>query len=148
MLNPCYACCTPAMHAEPLLCMLYPCYACWTPAMHTCTLAMHGYCIVCCIAEQTPCIAEQTWCIAALILCIAELTWCIARQTWCIAALTWCIAEQIYVYFSSLKFKIDHYYIHNTFIAEGIVCKPCEYNYSSAIDYSGGKGLINVELIL
>jgi len=47
-----------------------------------------------------------------------------------------------------LKFKIDHYNIHNTFIAEGIVCKPCEYNYIRTIDYSGGKGLINVELIL
>ncbi|MBT7825761.1 MAG: hypothetical protein HN600_04140 [Bacteroidetes bacterium] len=41
--------------------------------------------------------------------------------------------------------KLD--YLHNNPVAEGFVDETYEYKYSSAIDYSGGKGLINVEII-
>lgn len=53
-------------------------------------------------------------------------------------------AENIY----SNKFmeqKLE--YIHNNPVRAGIVEKPEEYKYSSAIDYAGGKGLIEVEFI-
>ncbi len=36
--------------------------------------------------------------------------------------------------------KID--YIHNNPVEEGIVFRPEDYKYSSAIDYSGNKGLL------
>ena len=38
-------------------------------------------------------------------------------------------------------------YLHNNPVKEGIVNEPYEYKYSSAVDYSGGKGMINVEII-
>jgi putative transposase len=41
--------------------------------------------------------------------------------------------------------KLD--YIHNNPVIEGIVEKPEQYIYSSARDYSGLKGLIEVELL-
>ena len=54
-------------------------------------------------------------------------------------------AEYIY----SNKFieqKIE--YIHNNPVRAGIVQKPEEYRYSSAIDYAGEKGLLKVELAI
>ena len=51
-------------------------------------------------------------------------------------------------YIFSNKFieqKIE--YIHDNPVRAGIVAKPEEYRYSSAIDYAGGKGLIDVEII-
>ncbi|HHL58090.1 MAG: transposase [Bacteroidetes bacterium] len=41
--------------------------------------------------------------------------------------------------------KLD--YLHNNPVKAGIVYKPEEYVYSSAVDYAGGKGLIDVVLI-
>lgn len=41
--------------------------------------------------------------------------------------------------------KLD--YFHNNPVEEGIVFKPEEYVYISAIDYCGGKGLLNIVLI-
>ena len=38
--------------------------------------------------------------------------------------------------------KVD--YIHNNPVVEGIVESPEEYLYSSAIDYAGEKGLVNI----
>ena len=51
-------------------------------------------------------------------------------------------------YIFSNKFieqKIE--YIHDNPVRAGIVAKPEEYRYSSAVDYAGGKGLIDVEII-
>lgn len=39
-------------------------------------------------------------------------------------------------------------YIHNNSVSAGIVEKPEEYKYSSAIDYADGKGLLTVEKIV
>ena len=39
-------------------------------------------------------------------------------------------------------------YIHNNPVRAGIVEKPEEYRYSSAIDYADGKGLLQVEKII
>ncbi len=41
--------------------------------------------------------------------------------------------------------KVD--YIHENPVVAGIVNEPDHYLYSSAIDYAGGKGLVNLELI-
>jgi len=38
-------------------------------------------------------------------------------------------------------------YLHHNPAEEGFVNEAYEYKYSSAIDYSGGKGLVYVELI-
>jgi len=38
-------------------------------------------------------------------------------------------------------------YIHNNPVKAGIVEKPEEYRYSSAIDYADGKGMITIEKI-
>ena len=38
-------------------------------------------------------------------------------------------------------------YIHNNPVVTGEVMEPWEYLYSSARDYSGGKGLIDVLFI-
>ena len=38
-------------------------------------------------------------------------------------------------------------YIHNNPVEEGIVSYSYEYQYSSAKDYSGQKGLIQIELV-
>jgi len=46
---------------------------------------------------------------------------------------------------AKMEQKLD--YLHNNPVAEGFVDETYEYKYSSAIDYSGGKGLINVEII-
>lgn len=47
---------------------------------------------------------------------------------------------------SFLESKID--YIHHNPVRAGIVDKPEEYKYSSAIDYAGGKGLLLVEKVM
>ncbi|WP_375604927.1 hypothetical protein [Flavobacterium davisii] len=39
-----------------------------------------------------------------------------------------------------IKQKID--YIHNNPVAEGIVFRPEDYKNSSAVDYSGERGLL------
>jgi REP element-mobilizing transposase RayT len=39
-------------------------------------------------------------------------------------------------------------YLHNNPVEEGFVFEPHEYKYSSAIDHSGGKGYVDVELIM
>ena len=41
--------------------------------------------------------------------------------------------------------KVD--YIHNNPVEAGFVLEPWHWKYSSAIDYSGGKGLIEIDLI-
>ena len=38
-------------------------------------------------------------------------------------------------------------YIHNNPVAEGIVFEAHEDKYSSAVDYAGGKGMINIEQV-
>ena len=38
-------------------------------------------------------------------------------------------------------------YIHNNPVESGFVTEPEHWKYSSAIDYSGGKGLLKVELV-
>lgn len=38
-------------------------------------------------------------------------------------------------------------YLHNNPVKEGYVYEPHEYKYSSAIDYSGGEGMISVVLL-
>jgi len=38
-------------------------------------------------------------------------------------------------------------YIHNNPVAEEIVTEPSHYLYSSARNYDGGKGLLEIELI-
>jgi REP element-mobilizing transposase RayT len=40
--------------------------------------------------------------------------------------------------------KMD--YIHNNPVASGFVAEPYYWKYSSAIDYSGGKGLIEIDV--
>ena len=42
--------------------------------------------------------------------------------------------------------KLD--YIHNNPVKEEIVQQPEQYLYSSAIDYTGGKGILDVELLV
>jgi putative transposase len=39
-------------------------------------------------------------------------------------------------------------YIHANPVRAGIVYKPEDYRYSSAIDYTGEKGLISIEKVL
>ena len=39
-------------------------------------------------------------------------------------------------------------YLHNNPVKAGIVYKPEDYVYSSAIDYTGGKGLIDIDFIV
>ena len=41
--------------------------------------------------------------------------------------------------------KLD--YIHNNPVEAGVVREAHEYNYSSAVDYSGGKGLLDIEFL-
>ena len=38
-------------------------------------------------------------------------------------------------------------YIHDNPVKEGLVYEPEHYIYSSALDYSGGKGLLEIELL-
>jgi hypothetical protein len=38
-------------------------------------------------------------------------------------------------------------YIHNNLVEEGLVFRAEHYVYSSAIDYAGEKGLLNIVLI-
>lgn len=38
-------------------------------------------------------------------------------------------------------------YIHNNPVEEGLVFEPEQYIYSSAVDYVGGKGLLDIILI-
>lgn len=42
--------------------------------------------------------------------------------------------------------KID--YIHNNPVEEGIVCRPEDYLYSSALDYAGEKGILNNVIVI
>ena len=37
--------------------------------------------------------------------------------------------------------------IHNNPVEAGVVREAHEYNYSSAVDYSGGKGLLDVDFL-
>jgi REP element-mobilizing transposase RayT len=39
------------------------------------------------------------------------------------------------------------HYIHNNPVVAGFVIEPQHWKYSSAFDYAGGKGLINVRLL-
>jgi putative transposase len=48
---------------------------------------------------------------------------------------------------SNAKIEQKLNYLHNNPVIEGFVNEPHEYKYSSAIDYSGGKGLIKIEII-
>jgi len=41
--------------------------------------------------------------------------------------------------------KLD--YLHNNPVKAGFVENPEDYLYSSAVDYAGGKGILNVELL-
>lgn len=41
-----------------------------------------------------------------------------------------------------IKQKLN--YIHNNRVEEGLVFNPEDYVYSSAIDYAGGKGLLEI----
>jgi hypothetical protein len=43
------------------------------------------------------------------------------------------------------KQKMD--YIHYNPVASGFVLEPEHWKYSSAIDYSGGKGLLEMDFI-
>ena len=52
--------------------------------------------------------------------------------------------ELIYSYDFFLQ-KLE--YIHNNPVKQEIVCKPEEYLYSSAIDYAGEKGLLEIDII-
>ena len=38
-------------------------------------------------------------------------------------------------------------YIHNNPVEAGFVQEPFHWKYSSALDYSGGKGLVNIEYL-
>jgi hypothetical protein len=44
-----------------------------------------------------------------------------------------------------MKQKLD--YIHNNPVEAGFVTNAADWIYSSAIDYAGGKGLLNVKLL-
>ena len=44
-----------------------------------------------------------------------------------------------------IRQKLD--YIHLNPVKAGFVTEPCHWNYSSAIDYSGAKGILEVNLI-
>ncbi|WP_254154791.1 hypothetical protein [Chryseosolibacter indicus] len=41
--------------------------------------------------------------------------------------------------------KVD--YIHNNRVVSGFVKEPEHWKYSSAIDYSGGRGLLEIDFI-
>ena len=43
------------------------------------------------------------------------------------------------------KQKVD--YVHDNPVSAGIVSRPEDYNYSSAIDYCGGKGFLPISLL-
>lgn len=47
--------------------------------------------------------------------------------------------------FAVIKQKLD--YIHNNPIKAGFVTNSADWIYSSAIDYSGGKGLLDIKLL-
>jgi REP element-mobilizing transposase RayT len=47
--------------------------------------------------------------------------------------------------FAVMKQKLD--YIHNNPVEAGFVTNAADWIYSSAIDYAGGKGLLNVKLL-
>jgi putative transposase len=47
---------------------------------------------------------------------------------------------------SKIEQKLD--YLHNNPVVEGFVNEAYEYKYSSAIDYVGGKGLIEIEFLV
>ena len=38
-------------------------------------------------------------------------------------------------------------YIHNNPVEEGLVFQPEDYMYSSAYDYAGGKGLLDIDVV-
>ncbi len=39
------------------------------------------------------------------------------------------------------------YYIHNNPVVSGFVIEPSDWKYSSAIDYAGGKGLLEIDYV-
>ena len=41
--------------------------------------------------------------------------------------------------------KLD--YLHNNPVESGFVTKPEDYKYSSAMDYAGIKGLVDIDII-
>ncbi len=41
--------------------------------------------------------------------------------------------------------KVD--YIHNNPVEAGFVNEPADWKYSSAIDYTGGKGVLEIDFI-
>ena len=48
----------------------------------------------------------------------------------------------------SNRFKEEElYYLHHNPVAAGFIAEPAHYIYSSAIDYTGGKGLIAVTFL-
>ncbi|GEO05708.1 hypothetical protein AAE02nite_33720 [Adhaeribacter aerolatus] len=48
----------------------------------------------------------------------------------------------------SNRFKEEKlYYLHQNPVAAGLVAEPEHYIYSSATDYAGGKGLINITFL-
>ena len=53
-------------------------------------------------------------------------------------------AQQIYLYDYYLQ-KLN--YIHQNPVKAEFVNQPEEYRYSSAIDYAGGKGLLDVTIV-
>ena len=46
---------------------------------------------------------------------------------------------------SVISQKLD--YLHNNPVEEGLVFRAEQYVYSSAVDYAGGKGLLDIMLI-
>ena len=46
------------------------------------------------------------------------------------------------------KTQMEHIlkFIHHNPVTEGLVFSPEEYEYSSAVDFAGGKGLLNIKL--
>jgi hypothetical protein len=48
--------------------------------------------------------------------------------------------------FAVIKQKLD--YIHNNPVEAGFVANAADCIYSSAIDYAGGKGLIDINLLV
>ena len=50
-----------------------------------------------------------------------------------------------YSYMTIYNKKLN--YIHNNPVKEEFVYLPEEYKYSSGVDYAGGKGILEVEVI-
>ncbi|MFD3001394.1 transposase [Pontibacter toksunensis] len=48
---------------------------------------------------------------------------------------------------SNFQMEQKLHYIHNNPVEAGFVREPQDYPYSSAIDYAGGKGMVNITLL-